>query len=127
MNIVVIAHAEIKRFDPPDMEPYDRYQIKLHRHASALWQEWATMVLFCNYKTRTDKTDVGFKKEVVRGIGKGERVVLTEQRPAYLAKNHWGLPPEIYIGQDKTWAAFHEALMESTEGRYTNNQIMEDK
>lgn len=118
MDIVLIAHTEIKRFDSPDIEPYDRYQIKLHKHAAALWQEWADMVLFCNYKTHTRKADVGFDKKVVRGIGSGERVICTEERPAYLAKNRWGLPPEIYIGQDKTWMAFHEALSECTEGRY---------
>ena len=76
------------------------------------------MVLFCNYKTHTRKADVGFDKKVVRGVGSGERVVFTEERPAYLAKNRWGLPPEIYIGQDKTWTAFHEALSECTKDRY---------
>ena len=119
MDVVLISHTEIKRFDSPDIEPYDRYQIKLHKHAAALWQEWADMVLFCNYKTHTRKADVGFDKKVVRGIGSGERVVFTEERPAYLAKNRWGLPPEIYIGQDKTWVAFHEALSLCTEGRYS--------
>jgi hypothetical protein len=118
MNIVLIAHTEIKKFEPPDTEPYDRYQIKLHKHAAALWQEWADIVLFCSYKTRIQKTDMGFNKTSNRGTGSGERMVYTEQRPAYLAKNRWGLPPEIYIGQDKAWAAFHEALAECTAGRY---------
>lgn len=119
MEIVLISHTEIKRYDPPDSDPYDRYQIKLHKSAAALWQEWADMVLFCNYKTRIQKTDVGFNKTSNRGTGSGERVIFTEERPAYLAKNRWGLPPEIYIGQDKTWAAFHEALSLCTEGRYS--------
>lgn len=118
MEIVLISHTEIKRYDPPDSDPYDRYQIKLHKLAAALWQEWADMVLFCNYKTHTRKAEVGFDKKIVRGVGAGERVIFTEERPAYLAKNRWGLPPEIYIGQDKTWAAFHEALSLCTEGRY---------
>lgn len=118
MNIVLVAHTEIKRHEPPDSDPYDRYQIKLHKHASALWQEWADMVLFANYKTSVRKADAGFNKTKTRGIGDGERVVYTETRPAYLAKNRWGLPPEIYIGQDKTWGAFHEALAECTNNRY---------
>ncbi|PZW38716.1 AAA domain-containing protein [Humitalea rosea] len=36
MGVILIAHAEIKRFDSPETEPYDRYQPKLHRSASAL-------------------------------------------------------------------------------------------
>ncbi len=118
MTIVLIAHTEVKRYDSPETDPYDRYQIKLHKGASALWQEWADMVLFCNYKTRIQKADVGFNKEVKRGEGSGERVIYTEERPAYLAKNRWGLPPEIYIGQDKTWSAFHRELNKATNGRY---------
>lgn len=118
MNIVLIAHSEVKRYDSPETDPYDRYGIKLHKGAFALWQEWADMVLFCNYKTRTHSADVGFNKEIVRGEGSGERVIYTEERPAYLAKNRWGLSPEIYIGHDKTWAAFHKELHKATGERY---------
>ncbi len=118
MDIVLIAHSEVKRFDSPVSDPYDRYGIKLHKGAFALWQEWADMVLFCNYKTRTHSADVGFNKEVKRGEGSGERVIYSEERPAYLAKNRWGLPPEIYIGQDKAWAPFHKELNKATGGRY---------
>lgn len=118
MTIVLLAHCEIKRYDSPETEPYDRYQIKLNKHAFALWQEWADMVLFANYKTKIEKTDVGFNKEVKRGKGSGERMLYTEERPAFLAKNRWGLEPEIYIGTDKTWSAFHQELSVATGGRY---------
>lgn len=126
MNIVMIAHAEIKTFNSPETEPYDRYQIKLHKRAFGLWQEWADMVLFTNYKTNIEKTEGGFNKEVKRGTGNGERIIYTEERPAFLAKNRWGLPAEIYIGQDKTWSAFHQALKEATNGKY-NGGIENDK
>ena len=46
MAIVFLAHTEIKRFDAPDSEPYDRYQIKLQTRAAALIEEWADAVLF---------------------------------------------------------------------------------
>ena len=118
MNIVLLAHSEVKRYDSPESDPFDRYGIKLHKGAFALWQEWSDMNLFCNYKTRIHSADVGFNKEVKRGEGSGERVIYTEERPAYLAKNRWGLPPEIYIGQDKTWSAFHQALHKATGERY---------
>lgn len=118
MDVILLSHAEIKRHDPPDSDPYDRYQIKLHKTAASIWQEWADMVLFCNYKTHTKTADVGFNKEVTRGEGNGDREIYTEERPAFNAKNHWNLPPSIYIGKDQSWAAFHKALHESTGGRY---------
>ncbi len=118
MNIILIAHSEIKNFAAPDTEPYDRYQIKLHKRAFALWQEWVDMVLFCRYRTVIERTETGFNQEKRRGTGTGERLIHTEERPAFLAKNRWGLPSEIYIGQDKTWGGFHTALNKATNGRY---------
>ena len=36
------------------------------------------------------------------------------------AKSRWPLEPEIFIGNDPTWAAFHESLNTATEGAYNN-------
>jgi hypothetical protein len=49
MGVVIAAHSEIKRFDSPDTEPYDRYQPKLHKGASAIVQE--AMDAFCSPTT----------------------------------------------------------------------------
>jgi hypothetical protein len=64
MTIVLIAHSEVKRYDSPETDPFDRYGIKLHKGAFAYWQEWADMVLFCNYRTKIHSADVGFNKEI---------------------------------------------------------------
>lgn len=118
MQIVIIAHSEIKTYTPPESDPYDRHQIKLHKRASALLREWVDIVAFVNFETKIKKTETGFNKEVKRGTGTGQRVIYTEERPAYRAKNRWGLPAEIFIGIDKTWAGFHAALNKATDGRY---------
>jgi hypothetical protein len=121
MHIVLVAHAEVKRFESPDSDPYDRYQIKLHKRAWALWQEWADMVLFANYERRLVKTKSGGKdrtQDKFRAEGSGDRVLFTEERPAHVAKNRWGLPDVIRIGKDKTWSAFHNALAAATRGKY---------
>jgi hypothetical protein len=91
MGVLLIAHAEIRRFDSPETEPYDRYQPKLHRSASALVQEHVDAVLFANYRVSTLKSDVGFNKKVVRGVSGGDRLLHTIERPAFLAKNRFGL------------------------------------
>lgn len=121
MMIIQIAHSDIKRFDDPEHEPYDRYRLKLHDRASALLQEHADIVLFNNYRVSTVKTDVGFNKKVTRGAGGGERLLYTSERPAFLAKNRFSLPDEISIGTGedaaasiaKAWAALSPALPES--------------
>lgn len=120
MTVIVLAHSQIKTISPPDTDAYDTYQIKMQRRAFDLWQEWADMVLFLNYKVNVQKTKVGVDQVKVRGVGTGERVIYTNERPAYKAKNRWGLPDEIIIGKDKTFTAFHQALEACTDGRYVS-------
>jgi len=103
---IQIAHTDIKRFDSPEHEPYDRYVIKLHARASALLQEHSDAVLFANYRISTVKSDVGFNKKVTRALGSGERVLYTAERPAFLAKNRYGLPDVLPLD----WQAFAAAM-----------------
>lgn len=95
MTIIVIAHAEIKRFDSPETEPYDRYQVKLHSRTSALMQEHVDCVFFANYRISTVKSEVGFNKKIVRGVGGSDRLLYTVERPAFLAKNRYSLPENV--------------------------------
>ena len=106
MVVILIGHCEIKRFDSPEVEPYDRYQPKLQARASALVQEWADAVLFANYRTLIKKDDVGFNKSVTRGMTTGERLIYTAETPAYLAKNRYALPATLPLD----WNAFAGAL-----------------
>lgn len=116
MHVVCTAHAVPVTFDPPDSPSYQRYTIKLHKRAAALWTEWSEMMLFLNYKLAV--TD-GKNGSNGKATGRGERVIHTEERPAYIAKNRWSLPECIHIGHDRTWQAFHDALSEASEGAYS--------
>jgi len=99
MMIIQIAHADIKRFENPETEGYDRYQIKLHQKASALLDEHSDIVLFANHVVSVRKKQDGFK-ETVKAIGSGQRVLHTEERPAFKAKNRYSLPAEIPFDKD---------------------------
>jgi hypothetical protein len=109
MAVILIGHCEIKRFDSPEVEPYDRYQPKLQSRASALVQEWADAVMFANFRTIVKKDDVGFNKSVARGITTGERLLYTQETPAYYAKNRYELPPVLPLD----WNAFAGAMAKS--------------
>lgn len=102
MTVILIGHAEIKRFDSPETEPYDRYQVKLQARASALVQEHVDCVLFANYRVSTVKADAGFNRKAVRGVGAGDRFLFTTERPAFLAKNRYALPDTLPLD----WSAF---------------------
>jgi len=95
MQIILIAHAQIEKFQDPTADSYGRYSPGLHKYASALIQEWADEVLFANYRVHTKMVDEGFNRKRAQGIGTGERVLKTTERPSHVAKNRLGLPDEL--------------------------------
>lgn len=95
MMVILIAHAKIERFENPETDAYDRYSPRLHKHASALVQEWCDEVLFATYKVHTKQTEEVFDKTRTRGIGTGDRILRTTERPAHMAKNRLSLPEEL--------------------------------
>ena len=106
MVVILIAHTQIKRFDSPEVEPYDRYQPKLQERSNAILREWADAVFFANYKTIVKKDDVGFNKTTNRGISTGERLLFTSERPAYMAKNRYNLKESLPM----SWESFAQAI-----------------
>lgn len=93
--VIQIAHADVKRFDAPDADPYDRYGIKLNPKASALMVEAADVVLFANYVVSTKTKDLGFKQSRTRAVGTGERMLWTSEMPSHIAKNRYDMPSKI--------------------------------
>lgn len=108
MTVILIAHCEIKRFDPPDSESYERYQPKLIARASAVVQEWADMVLFANFQAyvRTETVGTGKQQTIKKALSAGERLLHAGEKPAYLAKNRYGLPDTLPF----SWAALADAM-----------------
>lgn len=106
MAIVLICHSEVKRFDAPDSDPYDRYQPKLHKIANALVQEFCDIIGFAQFEVAVKKTDNGFGSVKARGIGTGRRVLHVVEKPAFCAKNRYNLPETMPLD----WATLVEAI-----------------
>jgi hypothetical protein len=100
MNVVLIAHAAVVRFEDPRTEPYDRYQPKLPNRCNALLQEWADMIAFAAFKVIIRKADTGFNNQKTRGVTTGERLLHFVDNPAYAAKNRYNCPDEIEMTID---------------------------
>lgn len=97
MNVVLLAHANIVKFESPMTEPYDRYTPKLPNRCNALLQEWVDVLGFAAFKVIIKKADAGFNKEVTRGVTTGERLLHLVENPAYLAKNRYACPDNIEL------------------------------
>lgn len=95
INVVILAHAKMRKFEQPDeLGAYDRWELKLSKQVAPLVKEWADTVLFANYKTIVENVD---NQGAVKGKNKargGKRIMHTVHHACWDAKNRWGLPDE---------------------------------
>ncbi|WP_225749195.1 ATP-binding protein [Paraeggerthella sp. Marseille-Q4926] len=99
VNVVLTAHAAIRKFDQPDeAASYNRWALALIDAAkmsnAAKTKEWADAVLFANYETIVETVGEG-KGAKGKARGGQKRVLHTQHHACWDAKNRWGLPPEI--------------------------------
>lgn len=92
-NIILISHTHVKTFnDPHHNEAYDRFELKMHKSASAIIKESVDMLLFARNDVAFKKDSMGNKSQV---FNMDNRVIYTELNAAFDAKNRFGLPPVI--------------------------------
>jgi hypothetical protein len=103
MGAILLAHSIVKNSKQPEGEDFERYQLALNGKASELIKQWADMVLFARYETftRTEKTRV-------KGEGTGARVLHTQWRPAFDAKNRLCLPAKLPMNYDALMDAIRD-------------------
>lgn len=87
INIVITAHAALRKFEQPDESgAYDRWELKLQKKTAPLLKEWPDMLLFANYETLVITDENG--KAKAHG---GKRVMYTSHHPVWDAKNRFSL------------------------------------
>lgn len=112
MNLILIAHAQVKSvFDPKENKNYDRYAPKLHEKATALFTEFSDAILFATYEVFYRQDQSGR----TQAISSGARVMHTEWRPGFVAKNRYGLPFTLPLSFEAFSAALKAGQPESIE------------
>ena len=92
-NVVLLAHAQIRKFEQPDeMGAYDRWELKLQKKCAPLVKEWCDLLLFANYKTDVMVSADGSK---MKATGGKKRMMYAAHAATYDAKNRLGLPDEM--------------------------------
>ena len=77
--IMQIAHNQIKRFESPEIEAFDRHELKLHRKASDLILEHSDCCFFANYKLGTVQVKRQRWQQTTKAVS-GERIVYTQEK-----------------------------------------------
>lgn len=109
MIIMLLAHSTVKIFNSPIVESYDKYFLTIHKLPANFITSWTDFIFFGDHKIFVQKNKEGFK-ETTKGIGAGERIIYTEERPAFLAKSKKDMPYEIEIPKKNGWNAISKYL-----------------
>lgn len=90
--ILILAHTQIKAFNNPIGENFDRYEPKVAKQIAGMVKEWADVVLFARFQVFAQKSKGALK---AKGFGGQERIVHTTHCAGWDAKNRYGLPEEM--------------------------------
>lgn len=104
MHVVLLAHPEIKRFDDPLNDPYDRYIIKLNKRAGPIVTSKCDIVAFLNYRVSLKTKEVAPRKEVTHAEGGKERQIHLSRGAGFDAKNRFGMPDSIVYRKGRGFA-----------------------
>lgn len=120
--VVLIAHPEIKRFDSPVTDPYDRYGIKIHKRAAAIVRERSDIVAFMNYRVTMKSKEVAPKKTVAHAEGGKERQIHLTEGAGFVAKNRYNMPDSITYKKGDGYAAL-QAYFPAPTGVPSNDNV----
>lgn len=109
LAIMVLAHSQVKTVYDPLTESYDKFMLTLDKNAANLLTEKSDNIFFGTQKVVVSEDDAGFKK-VKRGLGQGERVIFTEERPGFLAKSRDDYEFQIDIPKENGWGALNKKV-----------------
>jgi hypothetical protein len=99
MMIVLLAHSEIVTINDPRASSYSSYQLRLHKRARALVEDSVDIIGFLATDVVIKTEQGGFGKTRARADGGSTRWLHLEGRPAFIAKNRYGMPERIRIPQ----------------------------
>ena len=90
VNVVLLAHAQMRKLESPEDPPYDRWELKVSKKVAPIVKEWADILLFMNYEVMVVEENNRAKAK-----GKAKRKMHANHRPTYDAKNRYGLPDDM--------------------------------
>jgi hypothetical protein len=105
MNVVFIAHSHVVTAPDPITLEYQRFDIRLQKRAIALFQDEVDAILFLNQDVTVQADDPKDRNSRVRGTGGGNRWIYAMPRPAFVAKNRYGIPDKVPFTKGKGYAA----------------------
>jgi AAA domain len=105
IDIFVLGHSKVKTFqDPSISSSYDQYMLSIHEEAANAWTRSVDMVLFMNFEVLKKDDKDKFAQ------GEGIRLMYTQERPAFKAKNRFGLPFKMVMPKGESYKTLLAAI-----------------
>ena len=106
VTILWLGHSRIHSFKNPLGPDFDRYICDCHPKTWGVTHRWADAVLFGNFLTVLDNEEKAKRAGKGKAIGGTTRILFTERRDAYDAKNRYGMKGEIWLedGPAASWS-----------------------
>ena len=107
VHVFAIGHVKIGNFANPSGQDFSRYQPDIHKTLWPVVERWSDAILVMDFLTVTSQD--GLK---VKGKGGTERIIHCQGQASFVAKNRFGLPPELSCGKtpQAAWQNFATAL-----------------
>lgn len=90
VNVTLVAHAQMRKFESPDDQPYDRWELKVSKKVAPIVKEWSDILLFMNYDITVIEENGKAKAK-----GRAKRMMRANHHPTYDAKNRYNLPDDM--------------------------------
>lgn len=100
--IVMLAHAKTETFKNPVGPDYDRFVPDCDSKTWAATARWCDATLFGGFRAivKQEQRDTGNALKKGKMLDDTERVIHTQNGGAFVAKNRYGMPPEIVLPPD---------------------------
>ena len=105
MSVVLLAHSAIETVNDPRAASYTSYQLRLHKRARGLVQDWCDAIGFLAPDLHVQSEEVGFGKKRNRADGGSQRWLHFEARPSFVAKNRYDLPAKMPVPKNFSYGA----------------------
>jgi hypothetical protein len=96
-NVIFVGHSQIARVEEPGLEPYDRFDLNIHKQCKPHLVNFADGIFFARSELVVRDKETGTKKQAVSS---GKRFLFCTEKPNWLAKNRFGLPEKIEMNPD---------------------------
>lgn len=109
IHVVFIAHADTSTVEPPDQDPYTRYDLRLGKRSVAPYVDDVSLVGYLKLETHT--MGDGDRK---KAISDGTRLLVTYATAANVSKNRYGITADLAVPEGVNPLIDHIPALQTT-------------